>query len=142
MWPQTPEQRLHSWYQLRLDTADMPLESCLAAVNDWWFLAPMNSRYLHWDDVDNWPTPWELLNDNIFCDVARALGMLYTIAIIERPEITELSMFQTDEDNLVQINQGKYILNWGNQQVVNINSVTSTEIKKHISSENFQHVIR
>ena len=120
----------------------MPLEDCLAAVNSWWVRVPINSRYLHWDDSDRWPTPWELLNDNIFCDVARALGMLYTLAIIDRPDISELSMFQTDEDNLVQINNGKYILNWGDGQVVNINSVIPTEIRKSISSKNFQHVIR
>lgn len=143
MWPHNSEDRLHEWHQLRVAASEMPLEDCLLAVNDWWFRAPITSRYLHWDDAEKWPTPWELLHDNIFCDLARSLGMLYTLAMIQHAEITELSIIETDRDNLVQVNDGKYILNWAPQQLVNIDSIKQeTRARNRISSEQFEDVIR
>jgi len=87
----------------------------------------MVNRYLHWDDWPDWPTPWELLNDNIYCDLARALGMLYTIIMIDPQDHVELA--RCDQDNLVRVQQGKYILNWCPGDIVNIRSQESIVTK-------------
>jgi len=39
---------------------------------------------------------------------------------MNRPDINDLTLLQTDEgDNLVQVNQGKYILNWAPNELLN-----------------------
>jgi hypothetical protein len=127
MWPDTFESRLLDWNDLRSSCArqDTPIRYSL--INDWWFRAPMVNRYLHWDDWRDWPTPWELLNDNIYCDLARALGMLYTIIMIDPQDHIELA--RCDQDNLVRVQQGKYILNWCPGDIVNIRSQEFTVTK-------------
>ena len=120
MWPATFEARLNSWHQLRESAQDLPADQSLAAINAWWFGVPWRAYYLHWDDQPTWPDPWQLLHDNCFCSVARGLGILYTIALLDRPDITG-TLVDTGSDNLVLINGEKYILNWDRDQIVNIN---------------------
>ena len=136
----TFEQRLASWNQLRTQCATAQAETVLAAVNAWWFDTPWCAYHLHWDDRATWPDPWELIDDNMFCSLARGLGILYTIAMIDHPEIQDAVLADTGSDNLVLVSQKKYILNWDRQQVLNINlapfdilhSVSQEQIKTQV----------
>ena len=140
MWPRNFEDRLTAWNQLRQSTQNLPLESCLVEINQWWFRTPWCAYHLHWDDRPTWPDPWQLLSDNIFCPLARGLGILYTIALIDRPDLTDTTLIDTGSDNLVLIPGEKYILNWDSNEIVNINlgqykvrhSVAQSEIKQQI----------
>ena len=119
MWPNTVDQRLQSWYELRQLAVTVDLEQALDLVNAWWFNAPWRPYHLHWDDRQNWPDPWQLLSDNMFCPLARGLGILYTITMLNRPDIQDAELTDSDNDNLVLISNGKYILNWDPKQIVN-----------------------
>ena len=119
MWPNTVDQRLQSWYELRQLASTADLESALDLVNVWWFNAPWRPYHLHWDDRQNWPDPWQLLSDNMFCPLARGLGILYTVTMLNRPDIQDAELINSDNDNLVLISNGKYILNWDSKQIVN-----------------------
>ena len=108
------------WNQLRNDNLDNSLEQALQNINDWWQFLPMDLHYLHWDDVKNWPDPWDLLADGIFCPVAKSLGIVYTLHYLNRSDINDLQLIKTvDDDNLVQVNRGKYILNWAPGELLN-----------------------
>lgn len=122
MWPDNYETRLADWHHLRTNLKDLPLEVAAHTVNDWWFRAPFVSHYLDYDNWKSWPTPWELLADNDFCDIARALGILYTITMSEHTEVKNISLVKTENDNLVLINNGKYMLNWAPHKLLNIES--------------------
>lgn len=121
MWARTFDARLASWNQLRSAVATMPADQCLHAINAWWFDTPWRAYHLHWDDQPAWPDPWQLLDDNLFCGLARGLGMLYTIALLDRPDIQDAELIDTGSDNLVLVEQKKYILNWDRDQLLNIN---------------------
>jgi hypothetical protein len=120
MWSHDFSARLAGWHHLRQSSKTLPVPQALHGINQWWFQAPWSSYYLHWDDQDKWPDPWQLLSDNIFCEVARGLGMLYTITMIEHPEITDSELIETPQGTLVRVHQGKYILNWYPDTIVNI----------------------
>jgi len=124
IWPSRYEDRLSQWLRLREDNRHNDLETALLAINDWWQRPLWVPYYLHWDDMPEWPDPWDLLADNHFCSVAKALGIVYTIHMISRPDITSLQMAvnRDSADNLVLVNEGKYILNWAQGQLVNITS--------------------
>jgi hypothetical protein len=140
MWPLTFEQRLHAWGVLRESVQHASLDQTLAEINAWWFRAPWRAYHLHWDDRANWPDPWELLSDNIYCDLARGLGILYTITLLDRADLQDLMLVETDQGNLVLSSDEKYILNWDSQQVLNISpgrvncqhTVTQEQIKQQI----------
>jgi len=140
MWLPTFAQRLDSWLQLRAQAAQVDSESALHLINAWWFCTPWRAYHLHWDDQPTWPDPWQLLSDNMYCGLARGLGIMYTIAMLNHSEMQDSYLVDTDSDNLVLVAQKKYILNWGPEQVLNINpgpykvhhSVSLQEIKQQI----------
>lgn len=122
MWSKTFDQRLSSWYNLRQSVKTKPIESALNDINQWWYSSPWQPYYLHWDDQDTWPDPWQLLSDNVYCDLARGLGILYTISFVDRADMVDAELILTKKGyNLVSVAQGKYILNWTQDAVVNNN---------------------
>mgnify|MGYP003334949540 CR=1 FL=1 len=141
MWPKTFEERLTAWNQLRQSAKILPVESALLEINTWWFRTPWIPYHLHWDDRPTWPDPWQLLSDNIFCSLARGLGILYTIAIINHPDIDDAVLTEVGSDNLVLINKKKYILNWDADQIVNINIGNQTP-KHSVSLEQIKQQIK
>ena len=120
MWPQTFDNRLDSWTQLRSQCQNLSLQTALTTINAWWFIAPWQPYYLHWDDQLTWPDPWQLLSDNVYCDLARGLGIVYTISMLDRADMADTELVLTEEgDNLVLVAKEKYILNWNPDNVVN-----------------------
>jgi hypothetical protein len=104
----------------------------LEDINSWWFAVPWRPYYLHWDDQLNWPDPWQLLSDNHYCDLARGLGILYTITLLDRADLGDAALVLTDSgDNLVQVSKSKYILNWDQDTIVN--TIQATNIKRQLT---------
>jgi len=106
---------------MRVMASSLPLPQAMTVVNSWWFEWPWVAYTLHWDDRENWPDPWQLMEESRVCSLARGLGMLYTVALLERADVSEACLIETDRDNLVQVQGQKYILNWDPDSVVNIN---------------------
>lgn len=140
MWPRTFAERLESWAQLRKQASTVDIETALNNINSWWFNAPWRAYHLHWDDQAAWPDPWQLLSDDIYCSLARGLGILYTITMLDREDLPDAVLAEFDSDNLVLVNKKKYILNWDSDTIVNINptessarhSITQEQIKQKI----------
>lgn len=141
MWPNEYQERLLEWSRLRNLCRESSLEDCLDRINDWWQRAPVVNHYLHWDDWRDWPDPWTLLAEDIWCDVAKSLGICYTLMMIDHPDITDYQMVTDNETNLVLVNQGKYILNWAPGEIVNTHSEVN-EIKKTVLPEQLKHHLR
>ena len=116
------EARLQDWFQLRTTVTSLPIEQQCITIDEWWQHAPLVTHHLHPQDIDNWSDPWELLSENTYCEVARALGMCYTLLLIGITDI-ELVLARNDtaEDVvLVLVDNAKYILNyWPNTVISN-----------------------
>jgi hypothetical protein len=130
MWCSTFEQRLAAWNSLRDRVRDQSKADALEEINTWWQQTPWRAYHLHWDDRQDWPDPWQLLSDNIYCDLARGLGILYTITVLDRDDMQDAKLIETEQGNLVQLDGGKYILNWGRDLGLNTNLQQS---KHHIA---------
>lgn len=141
MWAQLFSSRLCDWNILRSEARDKDVESALLLINDWWFQAPWKVYKLHWFDQANWPDPWQLLEDIGYCDLARGLGILYTITLIDHSEIQDSSMILTHEDhNLVLATKRKYILNWKAGDVLNSNNILIS-IKRIITQQELKQTL-
>ena len=141
MWPRSFAERLESWAILRQHCTDINTESALKEINQWWFQTPWTAYHLHWDDQADWPDPWQLLSDNLYCPLARGLGILYTIAMLDREDLQDVCMIEHLSDNLVLVESGKYILNWDPDQVLNI-SLGRSKPRRHVSQEEIKQKIR
>lgn len=135
MWPRSFDERLAAWIDLRRNIAPLPKQHILASINAWWFRSPWTPYYLHWDDQMDWPNPWQLLEENIFCPLARALGMLYTVAMLDRSDLVDVELVELENHNLVLIDNKKYILNWDPEQIVNIELLDAPSTRRLIPQQ-------
>ena len=142
MWAKTFAERLASWSNLRRQCESLDTESALTAINAWWVDAPWCPYHLHWDDRANWPDPWQLLDDNLYCSLARGLGIMYTIAMLDREDLQDAVLVEVDGDNLVLISKEKYILNWDQDTVVNISPSYKNNTRRSIAQSEIQLQIR
>ena len=141
MWPRTFAERLASWNQLRNQAATADLETALHQINSWWFQTPWCAYHLNWDDQAVCPDPWQLLYDNLYCPLARALGILYTITLLDRPDMQDAVLVEVASDNLVLAHKKKYILNWDADTILNINP-TESHARHSITQEQIKQQIR
>jgi hypothetical protein len=129
IWPKEFADRLSAWSALRADAYAMECEPALELINAWWHQTPWKPYYLHWDDQPRWPDPWQLLSDDVYCPVAKGLGILYTISMLDRADMVDAELVLTESgDNLVLVQETKYILNWSPDSVVN--TFQEVKIKK------------
>lgn len=131
MWNLNPDERIRHWRHFRQEISRKSLESAIKDTVNLWSYAPYVSHYLHPQDLTEWPDPWALVYDNYYCDIAKALGMLYTLYLSDhyRQDIKSLvlEIYDTPIDtfNIVNINAGKYILNLEFNTIVNKSSITN-----------------
>ena len=141
MWPRTFGERLTQWSELRHRCSLLPLPDALAEINRWWFDSPWIPYHLHWDDQPTWPDPWQLLEDNLYCSLARGLGIMYTITLLDRPDLQDARLTELGSDNLVLVDSGKYILNWDRDTIVNIN-LDSQKSRHHLEQQQLKLQIK
>lgn len=134
MWKLNPAERLSRWRELRKILDGMPFDQAIDLVAEFWRSCPYNAYYLDPDKPDTWPDPWTLVEENYWCDLAKSLGMLYTIKLTTHNPEVEIRVYNDTESrvqyNLVWIEQGKYILNMSDQAVVNKAQVSKLIIHK------------
>ena len=137
MFQLTAEDRLRSWREFRTAIASLPLEQALAQTLELWSSAPFVPYKLDYRDQDRWPDPWTLIDENVYCDIAKCLGIVYTIALSEHRTDLDIQMrVYKDpatgyEYNLVWVNKGKYILNMVDGEIVNNKQFNKTLTLKH-----------
>ena len=127
MWNLKPDERLREWKAFRIQISNQPLAEACNSTSHLWSYAPFVNHFLDPDkksSVVAWPDPWTLLHDNYYCDVAKSLGMLYTLYLSDHtPADIELLICRDSatrlNHNLVVLEQGKYTLNFEFNTVVN-----------------------
>ena len=76
------EQRLKAWSLFRedLEHSQDPLQDVID------FYKPFPLVSIHTDPYDRncWPDPWELINENEYCDYCIILAMCYTLQLTDR----------------------------------------------------------
>ena len=132
MWPSTYEDRLAEWSSLKTSCHHDAVPAQYMKINNWWFRCPLVNRSITWS---KWPNPWQLLQQDGHCDLARSLGMLYTLMFIATD--IDVEIVHCDLGNLVLVEQGKYIMNWAPGELLNIQSLSLTVINRVNGSDLF-----
>lgn len=130
-------ERIAYWKNFRKTLDMLPLDEAVQATANFWQGCPFVPYYLDPDQPDTWPTPWQLILENYYCDLAKSLAMLYTICFTVHgkqldAEIQVYHDTETDYDyNLVVLDQGKYVLNFRDSTVVNTLLLNKNLILQH-----------
>ena len=133
-WNLRVNDRLTQWKDFRHTLSTMPFERAIAELNSMWSTTPFVTFYLSPDSPENWPDPWTLLAENYYCDLAKALGIVYTIYFTgHNTNDIELRIYydyQTKtRSNLVCLAGRKYILNYWPHEIVNTELIEEKQLQ-------------
>lgn len=132
MFKLSTSDRLSRWKTFRSKLENYSLESAIAHTLDFWHHCPFCPFYLEVDKPETWPNPWQLIEDNLYCDLAKCLGIVYTLYLSRHGPYLDFEIRVYNEPNtrhnyhIVYLCQGKYVLNLVEGEVVN---------KEHIHQE-------
>lgn len=135
MWKLSADGRLDHWKTFRSRISSLPLEQALDECNEFWQRAPFTPFYLDHKDLESWPNPWQLIYENYYCDLAKALAIVYTLHLCAHGNQIDLEIHGYQDTttraqyNLVWINQGKYVLNFNTDEIVN-----RTQVPNHFKT--------
>ena len=134
--------RLQSWYDLRASIKQTDIKTKCVMIDKWWQYAPLVNRHLHILDSNTWPGPWDLLVENSYCTLARALGMCYTLLLLQINDIklAEASDSLGDDCLLVLVDNAKYILNYHPDTVIS-NKINDFTVKRTIDINHLKQKI-
>jgi hypothetical protein len=125
------EARLRAWATLREKVQQLPVDQKCIEIDRFWQRVPLMGHYLHTDFINDWPDPWQLISDNLYCYYGRALGIIYTLLLTGTKNI-ELIEAKDDNNNdvvLVLVENAKYVMNYWPDTVVN-NIITDFNITR------------
>ena len=136
------EARLSSWYDLRVQLEDSDIQTRVIEIDKWWQNAPLVNHHLHILDSESWPDPWNLLVENTYCTVARAVGICYTLLLLDETnvEICEATDNMGDDVIIVLVDNAKYILNYWPDTVLS-NNLSNFKLKRTVSIDNIKNKI-
>lgn len=82
MFDKNYEQQLILWREFRhsLETSSTPFEDTV----NFFMSAPLVSIQVDPWTLENWPTPWELIHENQYCDFSKILAICYTLQLTDR----------------------------------------------------------
>jgi len=116
MFDQKYEDRLSSWSCLRqsLEVSTTPLKDLIEAYDH----APRVSIHTDPWDKATWPSPWELVLENQYCQFCIVLGMAYSLQLTERFKGSNFEIhIGIDRDSKEQyylLFVNNHILGWNN----------------------------
>jgi hypothetical protein len=132
MFKLLPKNRLSDWKLFRNKLSQSTLSDAVRKTQELWQSCPFTPFYLDPEKSQDWPDPWQLITENYYCDLARCLGIIYTLHLTAHkdqlfPELRTYVDTNTRYDyHIAYLCHGKYVLNLIEGEVVN---------KEHINQQ-------
>lgn len=131
LWQKSSDELLSEWRQFRLDVDDLEDEELLVAVLDWWHLMPLGSREIDPYDSKDWPDPWRLLYDKKYDENVRALGIAYTLHLLDWPcDVLLIQEITKGFLGLVILVDSQHILNYTYNVIEDVDNMPPYELLK------------
>lgn len=122
------EDRLRHWHDFRqtLETCDDPYQAAI----DYYQLAPLVSIAADPYDDETWPDPWELIEENQYCEFCKLLGICYSLQLTERFSGDDFEIHITQDKEKSQTNYllktNGYCIGYEPSKVIPINDLPPT----------------
>ena len=128
MQQQVVEDRITSWAEFRhgLEQSDQPLTD----IANFWSdikLIPFNKSVDPYNQF-SWPSPWQIIADNVYDDLTLALMIGYTIKLTNRFKNSTVEIRTLVDSNRKQLYNviyvdNEYVLNYEKSQVVSASDI-------------------
>jgi len=132
MFKLLPNNRLSEWKSFRNQLNQVTLPIAVRKTQEFWQSCPFTPFYLDPNNPNEWPDPWQLIIENYYCDLAKTLGIVYTLHLTDYKDqiFPELRTYFDPNTrhyyHIAYLCHGKYVLNLIEGEVVN---------KEHINQQ-------
>ena len=119
------KERMLSWRELRNLMTTQTEGEQFETLLRWWSKAPICAYSIDGRNCKEWPTPWELLNENMFCTSSIAFMMAHTLSLsgFKRERIELVFIKGQDDERLVVRIDGELVLNYSYGEVFAWNDI-------------------
>lgn len=125
MFNKSYEERLILWSRFRdsIEDSENPLEDLI----DFYSSAPSVSIHTDPYDRTRWPNPWELLEENQYCEFCRVLAYCYSLQLTERfkQSAFEIHIITTPEQTRYVLYVDDWILGYEEDTIVHRSELPS-----------------
>jgi hypothetical protein len=119
-----PGQLLADWKAFRQSLAGQSDIEQLNAVARYWGQAPLKTMAYDPEALDTYPTPWEMIGENDWCQNSVAVGMDFTLRLAgwapDRLRIKMMRDYDISVQRLVVEIDGKYLVNYDHGVAIEI----------------------
>lgn len=137
----TPEERIAKWRELREQIQDLPEDEMLNSIASFFADMPIGSRCIDFYTPDSWPTPWELLYNQLFCTSSISLLIYHTLSLVLDNNRVEIILIDTNDDRfLVPLVDKQRIFNFELGKVNNIKDYPKIEIIDDFTDQKIHQV--
>lgn len=121
-----PSERLAAWRDFRGSLVGLEEKEQLSKVASWIALAPTSTYVLDYDNPQTWPSPWDLINQGDFDDVAKVWLALKTLLFMGwAPERFTLAYVRNTEESfqtMILLVDNQEALNYRFSGVINFDN--------------------
>jgi len=122
------DERLTLWRTFRENLKLVDNPTALKLTAELWSRTPFVNHYLTPDQPEKWPGPWDLITEDIYCDLAVALGIYYTLSLTGlNKDSLLLKINSQDSLNLVFCNDT--VLNYEPCTLINTSQLTDVKFQ-------------
>lgn len=134
------EDRLLIWKNLR---AKIDIEGSIQPAIDFWNQVPETKRNIDPYDPNTWPEPWEMIEENQYCEYTKILALGYTLMLTDTFKDwhyeVKIGVDRTQSKLYYMLVAGDYVLGFDKTKSIHISELPN-EIhieQSHVLSEQF-----
>lgn len=137
MFKLTSSERLSRWQSFRKSLASVPLYEAIVQTNQFWQSCPFTPYYLDPSDPSAWPDPWQMILENYYCDLAKVLGIVYTLHLSAHQDnlYPEIHIYYDYDKkytyHIAQLGLEKYVINLEEDIILNKQHINQNLKLKH-----------
>jgi hypothetical protein len=123
------EDRLSDWVEFRntLETDSDPIKKVIEFFNK----APLGGLAADPYDRKTWPNPWQLIQENIYCDFVKLLAICYTLQLCDRFSGYKYRLYIAQD-----VKQTYYLLEFNNQIIgYDIDNIVGVDVLETLNIE-------
>jgi hypothetical protein len=130
MFSKRYEDRLAAWRSFResLESSVDPIQDAI----DFWNKAPIVNIAADPWDPETWPDPWEMIEENTYCEFLKILAIMYTLQLTERfsHDCFEIHIATTEEKRYYLLLINQRIIGYENNTHIPQNELPKLKLEK------------
>lgn len=133
-WQLSLKERFTRWRLLRTQINKLPsIGDKINMVIDFWKSTPVSVRSIDPYDNSTWPSPWELLNENVYDENSISLGIAYTLQYSgTNCRLLLVQNVDNSEIKLIVLVDNMHVINYNYNKIDTMNSIGNVSILQDI----------